>query len=148
MSPRVYALTCGMPMSSPKITRMLGFWFAMIESLSAKLGSDYVSAMDLRRLAVGPSQQASPPDTCMGPWAHGSAHFRASIMGPFLPLTSSAPTMASERDPVTGTPNVLPRPDFHFTGEIGRTYLDSDPAKFPKPVEAPRGAPNIVLILI
>jgi hypothetical protein len=26
-----------------------------------------------------------------------------------------------------GTPSVLPRPDFHFPGEVGRTYLDSDP---------------------
>ena len=47
-----------------------------------------------------------------------------------------------------GTPSVLPRPDFHFPGEIGRTYLDSDPAQFPKPVQAPEGAPNILLILI
>ncbi len=47
-----------------------------------------------------------------------------------------------------GTPNVLPRPDFHFPGEIGRTYLESDPAQFPKPVAAPEGAPNILLILI
>ena len=46
------------------------------------------------------------------------------------------------------TPNVLPRPDFHFPGEIGRTFLDSDPAQFPQPVQAPEGAPNIVLILI
>ena len=46
------------------------------------------------------------------------------------------------------TPEVLPRPDFHFPGEIGRTYLDSDPARFPQPVKAPRGAPNILLILI
>ncbi len=46
------------------------------------------------------------------------------------------------------TPNVLPRPDFHFPGEIGRTFLDSDPAQFPKPVQAPEGAPNILLILI
>jgi arylsulfatase A-like enzyme len=38
--------------------------------------------------------------------------------------------------------------DFHFPGEIGRTYLDSDPAQFPKPVQAPEGAPNILLILI
>jgi arylsulfatase A-like enzyme len=50
--------------------------------------------------------------------------------------------------PQAATPNVLPRPDFHFHGEIGRTYLDSDPAKFPQPVEAPEGAPNILLILI
>lgn len=47
-----------------------------------------------------------------------------------------------------GTPTVLPRPDFHFTGEVGRTYLESDPAQFPKPVQAPKGAPNILLILI
>jgi arylsulfatase len=48
----------------------------------------------------------------------------------------------------SGTPNVLPRPDFHFSGEVGRTYLDSDPAQFPQPVKAPAGAPNIVLILL
>ena len=47
-----------------------------------------------------------------------------------------------------GTPNVLPRPDFHFPGEVGRTYLDSDPAKFPQLVQAPEGAPNILLILL
>jgi arylsulfatase A-like enzyme len=43
---------------------------------------------------------------------------------------------------------VLPRPDFHFPGNVGRTYLDSDPAQFPQPVQAPKGAPNVVLILI
>ena len=47
-----------------------------------------------------------------------------------------------------GTPSVLPRPDFHFPGEVGRTYLESDPAQFPKPVQAPKDAPNILLILI
>jgi arylsulfatase len=30
------------------------------------------------------------------------------------------------------TPDVLPRPDFHFEGQTGRTYLDSDPARFPQ----------------
>jgi arylsulfatase len=47
-----------------------------------------------------------------------------------------------------GTPSVLPRPDFHFPGSVGRTYLDSDPPQFPQPVQAPKGAPNVVLILI
>ena len=47
-----------------------------------------------------------------------------------------------------GTPEILPRPDFRFAGNIGRTYLDSDPAKFPQPTKAPSGAPNIVLMLI
>ncbi|SNS79503.1 arylsulfatase [Sphingomonas laterariae] len=46
------------------------------------------------------------------------------------------------------TPDILPRPDFHFTGEVGRTYQDSDPATFPQPVQPPKGAPNIVLILL
>jgi arylsulfatase A-like enzyme len=48
----------------------------------------------------------------------------------------------------TNTPTVLPRPDFHFKGSVGRTYLDSDPAQFPQPVQAPKGAPNIVLVLL
>jgi arylsulfatase len=64
---------------------------------------------------------------------------------------ASAPTTTgSEGEPANlgGTPTVLPRPDFHFAGEVGRTYLESDPATFPKPVQAPRGAPNILLILI
>jgi arylsulfatase A-like enzyme len=42
----------------------------------------------------------------------------------------------------------LPRPDFRFPGEVGRTYLESSAAQFPKPVQAPKGAPNIVLILL
>lgn len=46
------------------------------------------------------------------------------------------------------TPSVLPRPDFHFKGEVGRTYLESDKAQFPQPAKAPKGAPNIVLILL
>jgi arylsulfatase A-like enzyme len=47
-----------------------------------------------------------------------------------------------------GTPSVLPRPDFHFPGNVGRTFQDSDPAQFPQPVQAPTGAPNVVLILL
>jgi arylsulfatase len=42
----------------------------------------------------------------------------------------------------------LPRPDFHFPANVGRTYEDSDPATFPKVVRPPKGAPNIVLILL
>src|SRR4051794_17050777 len=50
--------------------------------------------------------------------------------------------------PAAGTPTVLPRPDFRFPGNVGRTYLDSDKPQFPQPVQAPKGAPNVVLILI
>lgn len=43
-------------------------------------------------------------------------------------------------------PVSLPRADEPFSGKIGQTYADSTPA-FPKPVTAPKGAPNIFLIL-
>lgn len=46
------------------------------------------------------------------------------------------------------TPNVLPRPDFKFPGEVGRTFPESDPPQFPQPDAAPKGAPNVVLLLI
>jgi arylsulfatase A-like enzyme len=42
----------------------------------------------------------------------------------------------------------LPRPDFRFKGEVGRTYQDSDPATFPQILRPPKGAPNIVLVLL
>src|SRR5215831_11553239 len=61
------------------------------------------------------------------------------------------PTHAAERAataPAANTPSVLPQADSHFSGNVGRTYLDSDKPQFPQPVKAPKGAPNIVLILI
>ena len=42
--------------------------------------------------------------------------------------------------------NVLPQPQPPFKGKIGRTVKDSTP-DFPKGVEAPKGAPNVLLIL-
>jgi arylsulfatase A-like enzyme len=47
-----------------------------------------------------------------------------------------------------GTPKVLPRPDFEYKGQVGKTYKDSDPPQFPQPVKAPKDAPNVVLILL
>lgn len=46
------------------------------------------------------------------------------------------------------TPTVLPRQDFRYNGQVGRTILDSDPQQFPQPVRAPKGAPNALLILL
>src|SRR5215470_13312242 len=43
---------------------------------------------------------------------------------------------------------VLPFPDFHYTGSVGRTIAESDPPQFPQPVRPPKGAPSIVYILI
>ena len=44
------------------------------------------------------------------------------------------------------TPEALPEPEAAFQGKIGRTLKDSTP-DFPKGVEAPAGAPNVLLIL-
>lgn len=41
---------------------------------------------------------------------------------------------------------VLPRPEQPFKGKIGRTAKGSTP-DFPKPNTAPKGAPNVLLIL-
>ena len=65
-----------------------------------------------------------------------------------LAFMASHATAQGQTDGAAGTPLVLPRPDFHFSGNVGRTYLDSAKPQFPQPVQAPKGAPNIVLILI
>ncbi|HVL13575.1 MAG TPA: arylsulfatase [Gemmata sp.] len=41
----------------------------------------------------------------------------------------------------------LPKPDPAFKGKIGETYKDSTP-DYPLPVKAPKGAPNVLLILL
>jgi arylsulfatase len=41
----------------------------------------------------------------------------------------------------------LPKPDPAFEGKIGETYKDSTPS-YPQPVKAPKGAPNVLLILL
>jgi len=52
-------------------------------------------------------------------------------------------------DSTQGTPSngePLPKPEARFNGKIGRTVKDSKP-DFPKGVEPPAGAPNILMIL-
>lgn len=48
--------------------------------------------------------------------------------------------------PQSGAQDVLPRPDEPFRGKIGRTVRDSAP-DFPRTVTAPKGAPNILIIM-
>src|SRR5208283_4231471 len=45
-----------------------------------------------------------------------------------------------------GAQEVLPRPPQPFKGKIGRTAAESK-TDFPKGIEAPKGAPNVLLIL-
>jgi hypothetical protein len=54
-----------------------------------------------------------------------------------IALTTLA-QIALAQSPAPSSPGTLslPRPDFHFKGEVGRTYQDSDPATFPQIVPA------------
>src|SRR5262245_1624334 len=68
-------------------------------------------------------------------------------------LTASSPLamMAQAQDNVReaqppGGSDVLPRPQTPFQGKIGRTAKESTP-DFPKGIEAPKGAPNVLLIM-
>jgi arylsulfatase len=80
-------------------------------------------------------------------WPIPTKKVALSVLALILVLTSPA-FAQGQTYPPANTPSALPRPDFHFLGNVGRTYLDSDPAQFPQPVQAPKGAPNVVLILI
>jgi arylsulfatase A-like enzyme len=54
--------------------------------------------------------------------------------------------VTAPQDPVLGGSTVLPRPEAPFRGHIGRTAKDSI-KDFPQEVQAPKGAPNVLLIL-
>jgi arylsulfatase A-like enzyme len=79
---------------------------------------------------------------------------------PFAVAAFVVPIVLAQSDPAQSPPAIptnisppaaaqsLPRPDFHFPGNVGRTYQDSDPPMFPQVVRPPKGAPNILLILL
>jgi arylsulfatase len=57
-------------------------------------------------------------------------------------------TLAQDKSELPGTSSAqLPKPDPEFKGKIGVTYKDSTP-NYPQPVRAPKGAPNVLLILL
>lgn len=53
---------------------------------------------------------------------------------------SSPPTPAGQA--------VLPYAEQKYRGNVGTSYLNSDPAQFPVPRKAPAGAPNVLLVLL
>jgi arylsulfatase len=61
---------------------------------------------------------------------------------------SGSPGRAQEtQQPAPPDAKQLPRPDPEFSGRIGETYKDSTPS-YPRPVRAPEGSPNVLLILL
>jgi arylsulfatase len=49
--------------------------------------------------------------------------------------------------PLAALAQSLPRPDWQFKGPIGPTERDTAPPQWPKPVEPPKGAPNVLVII-
>ena len=84
-------------------------------------------------------------------WTKALKRFLSLFVIVFCSLLYESAILAQEvpsKDQSVGTPEILPRPDSRFNGNVGRTYLESDTPQFPQPVKAPAGAPNVVLILI
>src|SRR6266550_554551 len=71
-----------------------------------------------------------------------------ALVAPILIAQSARAAENVSPAPSPGMSSSLPRPDFHFPGNVGRTFEDSDPPALPKVVRPPQGAPNVLLILI
>src|SRR5262249_55185375 len=72
---------------------------------------------------------------------------RRRLLGSTSLIAASAlASTALPRRARTATPEVLPPPEPPFQGKIERTLKGSTP-DFPKGIEAPAGAPNVLLIL-
>ena len=72
----------------------------------------------------------------------------AVIAAAAMSLVLTCPVRATNSaSPTAQAENALPRPTPAFKGKIGKTYKDSV-ADFPQPLKAPKGAPNVVVILL
>jgi Sulfatase len=72
---------------------------------------------------------------------------RRRLLGSSSVIAASAvAATALPRTAASETPSILPPPEPPFEGHIGRTVKESTP-DFPKMIEAPAGAPNILLVL-
>lgn len=68
---------------------------------------------------------------------------KTSRLVSMLALLSAAPALAQ---PSAGTS--LPLPEQGFVGKVGATFRDSDPPSLRVPARAPKGAPNILIVLL
>lgn len=98
------------------------------------------------RFQVGPVVETTrgeiPPDSIRKKFAMNTTRKHRLLATLTLALGMAlAPSL-----PAALAQNVLPRPEQPFRGTIGRTGKDSTP-DFPKAIEAPKGAPNVLLIL-
>jgi len=76
--------------------------------------------------------------------------FRSSIVMalPCLAMAAQVAQTDSMSPPSSGGQAVLPYAEQKYSGNVGTSYLDSDPAQFPAPRKAPANAPNVLLVLL
>ena len=71
-----------------------------------------------------------------------------ATLGGVMGICFQADSLAKgESSPAVTPIGQLPKPDPAFEGKIGETFKDSTP-QFPKPVRAPKGSPNVLLVLL
>ena len=80
-------------------------------------------------------------------WTRGLG-VAAALLAPMAPAQAQQPGAKGVTTVAPETGTVLPFEPFRYTGNVGRTLADSDAPQFPKLVRPPKGAPNVVLILI
>ncbi|MFG0287086.1 MAG: sulfatase-like hydrolase/transferase [Rhodopirellula sp. JB044] len=74
---------------------------------------------------------------------------RTLFVAALLLGNSGLVTHAQEERPGVTAPQVsLPYAEQKYRGNVGTTYLNSDPAQFPKQVAAPKDAPNVLVVLL
>ncbi len=73
---------------------------------------------------------------------------RALALGGVLFACLSCPAFAQQGGPSGNGQAVLPYAEQKYRGNVGTSYLDSDPAQFPTPIKPPKGAPNVLMILL
>ena len=76
----------------------------------------------------------------------GGVKRRSLLLGTTSLVALSGVSAAAPSAKAQQAEEILPKPEPPFRGKIGRTVTDSTP-DFPKGVEAPVGAPNVLLIL-
>jgi arylsulfatase A-like enzyme len=81
------------------------------------------------------------------PLRAGASRRQVLLGGTAIVAVAAAPTIAAQaQQPPAGGSAILPAPEPEFHGVIGRKASESKP-DFPQAVTAPKGAPNILLIM-
>jgi Sulfatase/Family of unknown function (DUF6151) len=101
----------------------------------AKLTFAFVSLVSLSQVVQTDSHFTAEREGQSG----GKTHVESSKLDVLFDVVTSAGIRRAWQE-------VLPQPEPPFKGKIGRTAKDSTP-DFPKGVEAPQGAPNVLVIL-